>query len=76
MHLQVEGGLKQGLGSLVEGPVSYKGSFKVSFFPSRSRTQIVRQSITREQVDVKHGYGEEEGPDFSYKGHFLLGKRC
>ncbi len=26
---QVEGGLKHGLGSLVEGAVSYKGSFKV-----------------------------------------------
>ena len=26
-------------------------------------------------MDVKHGYGEEEGNDFSYKGHFLLGKR-
>jgi hypothetical protein len=26
-------------------------------------------------VDVKHGYGEEEGPDFTYKGHYLLGKR-
>ncbi len=75
----MEGGLKHGLGTLVEGAISYKGSFKVRARPSRPmpppHTPRCTLHDAAAQVDVKHGYGEEDGTDFTYKGHFLLGKR-